>query len=443
MKKVLKYGFVFLFSLFVLVFFSSINTYDSMWNYGFSYAFSKFQVPFLEFNMVIPGFYNMLMSIGLMLCHNNIIFLIEHAVIITITFYLLEKLFQKNAWLFLVFMCFPIFIAFTVSYNFFLLFLMILIVYLEENKKSDYVIGLLLGVSILTKQSVGFFFLIPSVVICFREKKRLLKRLIGVMIPCFLYVVYLLITGSLLEFLDLCVFGLFDFAKHNTAIVPLYFVLSILLFIISIIYVIFHKKDILGYYVLAFFSIMIPIFSYYHFYVYLVAVSCLLMRIVNIKGNYIRNLAILLCLIIVCFNIIMTREEKQFLNIHNFNYLYLPEYSKDNFLILDELYHKYKKLGNTEILSSKSVWVQIKNEEKLNYFSVYLTGNFGYDGSRKMIDRVKKIGESYYILDNNEYQNALKNNEQFEIETTKYIIKNSKIVDEVGDYIVYHYGVVE
>lgn len=57
-RKILKYGFVFFFSILVLVFFSGINSYDSIWNYSFSYAIAKGQIPFLEVNMITPGFYN-------------------------------------------------------------------------------------------------------------------------------------------------------------------------------------------------------------------------------------------------------------------------------------------------------------------------------------------------------------------------------------------------
>lgn len=443
MKKVFKYGFVYFFSLFILIFFSSINSYDSIWNYGFSYALSKFQIPFVEINMITPGFYNFVMAFGLLFCHNNLVYLLEQALLIALTFYFLEKIFRKNAWLFLFFMCFPCFIAFTITYNYFLLFLMIFLVYLEENHKSDYLIGVVLAVSILTKHSVGLFFLLPSIFIYFHDGKKLLRRLLGMLFPCVIYFVYLVCMGSLFSFIDLCILGMFDFATQNVEIVIIYFVLSLFLFIISFIYIIFNKKDILGYYVLAFFSIMIPIFSYYHFFVYLVAVSCLLMRKLKISGNYIRNLSILLCGIIVFFNVMMMEGKYQFLKIHNFDFLYLPVYSKDNLLTLDKLYNKYRKKGNTEILSSKSVWIKIKNEQDLNYFSVFLSGNFGYNGTQKMIQRVRTMGDSYYIVDNFEYKRALSKKEQFEVQTTEYIIKNSKVVENIGDYIVYRYEVME
>ena len=83
MKKVLqgslKYIFVFSLALFALVFFSLYtNNWDSIWNYGFSYSIAKGQIPYRDFTMIIPPFYNYLMSIGLIIfSHDNIVMLIE------------------------------------------------------------------------------------------------------------------------------------------------------------------------------------------------------------------------------------------------------------------------------------------------------------------------------------------------------------------------------
>jgi len=81
----------FFFSILVLVFFSGINSYDSIWNYSFSYAIAKGQIPFLEVNMITPGFYNFLMSLGFLISHNNIIFFMEQALLVTVTFVLKIK----------------------------------------------------------------------------------------------------------------------------------------------------------------------------------------------------------------------------------------------------------------------------------------------------------------------------------------------------------------
>lgn len=439
-QKILKYGFVFSFSMFVLVFFSGINSYDSIWNYSFSYAIAKGQIPFLEINMITPGFYNFLMSLGLLISHNNIIFLMEQALLVTVTFAFLNKLFGDQAWLFLFFMSFSNFLAFCPTYNYLLLTLTILVIYLEVNKKSDYLIGVVLGLLILTKHTVGIILVIPSIIICFKDKKRLWQRFLGVFIPCSFYLIFLIVTGSFFKFLDLCFFGLLDFAGNNTDFVVSYFVLSLILLGISIFYVIKYPKDIVGYYVLAFFAVMIPIFTAYHFHVYLVMVSLLLMQRLFISRKGVVVLSLVLCFIVIGFNIFINYYGKSytFLGYNNFNYLYLPKVSKEYFEDLNQLYHKYQKKGKVQILSSKNPWIKITNEEKLNNFTVFLNGNFGYHGTEKMIKQINKNGQFYYILDRVEY-NWSQVKGQFPIDIVEYVVKHSQLVEEKEPYQVYYF----
>lgn len=77
LKDNIKYFIVFSMALFSLIFFGHLNSYESVWNYGFSYAFAIGEIPYVEFNMIIPGFYNFIMSLGLHISHNNLVFLIE------------------------------------------------------------------------------------------------------------------------------------------------------------------------------------------------------------------------------------------------------------------------------------------------------------------------------------------------------------------------------
>ncbi len=439
LKNNFKYFVVFCFSLFVLVFFEHLNCWDSIWNYGFSYAFAIGEVPYVDFNMITPGFYNFIMSLGLHISHNNLVFLIEQSILITLTFFIVYKMYGKRAWLFLFFMSIVKYYAFVPSYNFFLMFLTILIIYLEKKDTSDYLIGLLLGFCILTKHTIGIFLVIPSFVFYFKDKKRLFKRFVGCLIPCVIFVIYLLIIGAFKDFFDLCVLGLFDFASKNSEIIIKYAVFSIMLLVLTIVYIIFNKKDILGYYLLSYFSVMIPIFSYYHFSLYLAICSLMLLSILKLSDRYLGILGISLTMVIFSFYITFNITG-EFLGAHNFNYVHLLSGNKKNFEYLNELYLKYDKQSNTNIVSSKNVWIKISNEEKLDYFMLPLTGNYGYNGTKKMIDRVKNGKSTYYIIDMVEYIGN-KHTGQFDVKLCDYIINNSKLIEEAKGFNVYYYEV--
>lgn len=444
-RENIKYVVVFFIVLVALTFFSNLNCYDAAWNYGFSYAFSKGEVPFKDFNMITPGLYNFVMSLGLHISHNNLLFLIEQSLLITLTFFIVYKMYGKKSWLFLFFMVFPSFYAFTPTYNFFLMFLTILLIYLEKEEANDYLIGVVLSLCILTKHTVGIFLVIPSFIFYFKDKRKLLKRFIGCLIPVIIYVVYLLFIGASKYFFDLCVLGLFDFASKNGEFVLIYVALTFILLVLNVLYVIFNRKDIMGYYILCFFSVMIPIFSFYHFSVYLAICSLMLLSILkkkDISDNYLGFLGIVLTLITFSFNLTFVSGE-YFFHIHNFDYLYSNKESRDNFKRLNDLYLKYRDDSSVNILSSKGVLIKIINEEKLDYFMVPLNGNFGYNGTLKMIDKVKDNDKSYYIIDMNEYKRTKVYGGQFALEICDYIIKNSKIIEENEDYNVYYYeGVV-
>ena len=91
-KNNFKYFIVFFIVFFALIFFGHLNCYDSIWNYGFSYAFAIGEIPFRDFNMITPGFYNFIMSLGLHISHNYLVFLIEQAILITLTFLIVYKM---------------------------------------------------------------------------------------------------------------------------------------------------------------------------------------------------------------------------------------------------------------------------------------------------------------------------------------------------------------
>ncbi len=448
----LKYIFVFVFTLFVMVFFGMYtNSWDAIWNYGFSYSMAKGELPYLDFTMIIPPFYNFIMSLGLIfISHNNIVFLIEQAILITVNFYFLYKMYDNRAWMLLPIMCFPIFVSFSPTYNYFLFFLTTIVLYLEEKKKSDYLIGFFLGLTLLTKYTVGIFLLFPSIIYYFKNKKKILKRFVGLTIPCIIFFIYLLITHSLYSFLDLCVFGLFDFASKNTVIHIVYFPLSLILFFVSLFVLTRNRKKILNWYVVFSFFIMIPNFSIYHFFVYVLFFSLLIISGKSIlSGKYIRNISLLLSFLIIGLNIIfyinwnqMELGLERYHNINNFNYFVNSKGSKNSVMLANGVYKKYRAKGNTFFISNcGDIWMKIINEERTNYFTILNRGNYGYNGTKKMIKRIKKMNDVYFIVNMNDYKyskdfsNSLT---QFDSEIVEYIIKSSNFIESVNEYNVYY-----
>ena len=106
-------------------------------------------------------------------------------------YYFLDKLIGKNKIVFLLLLCLLLFKAFIPTYNSLCLVFIVVLMYLEKNNKNDYLIGLILGLLLLTKHSIGLGILLFSF-IGLRDLKRIGKRLIAVLIPCFIFLIYLL-----------------------------------------------------------------------------------------------------------------------------------------------------------------------------------------------------------------------------------------------------------
>ena len=190
----LKYIFLFFFFLLALVIFGYYNNqFDSIWNYGYSYAISIGEIPYRDFTLLTTPLFPCVFSIGLRLFgHDNIVFLIEQAILLTITFYFLFRIFGKKAWIMLLVMCFPFLNGIIPTYNYFAFFLIVVVIFLEKEKKSDYLIGVLLGLIFLTKQSIGVFLLIPTFLLYYKDWRKIVRRLIPFFVLLVLFFLYLI-----------------------------------------------------------------------------------------------------------------------------------------------------------------------------------------------------------------------------------------------------------
>lgn len=444
-KTFLKCSIVFFFSLAILMFFGMyINSYDAIWNYGFSYSIALGEVPYRDFTMIIPPLYNFIMSIGLIVfSHDNLVFLIEQALLISLTFYFLYKMYEEKAWFFLVVMCFPLFYNFAPSYNYFLFFLAVVLIYCEKFNKNDYLIGVILASMLLTKYTTGAFLILPSLISCFKDRSKLLKRLVGIIIPCSIFLIYLIFNNALYQFFDLCFLGLFDFAQKNTELFTNAFFVSLVLFLISIYLLIKDKKNIIRWIAVLSYFIIFPNVSPNHLYTYTLffSLNFISSDFVLPKKYIYRFVFIIILILMIDFCLITNLNvfRARPYGFHNFKFYLGNPGERGNVEEQVKLYSLYEKKGKTYFLSSSAVWSQIINEEDTNYFTILNKGNFGYNGTKKMINKIKSMHDVYFIIDLYEYKmfdNIYMS--QFDVEIIDYIVKKGKRVDSGNKYDIYY-----
>lgn len=438
MRKVIKFSFIFFIILIFNLLCSPLNL-DEVWNYGFANNLYRGLVPYLDFNMVITPFYPFLMSLLFYIFGSSmIVFHVANAIILTGCFVLLEKMYHDKMWIFFFFLFFPVNIS-APNYSLFLLVIVVSLVYLEKNfvnAKGDvvhYFIGILLGISVLTKQTVGVFLLLPTIIFFWKDKKVLLKRILGFLLPIFVFVIYLLINKNFLAFLNLCVFGLLDFTG-NQKVFNVFGILFMIMLSFTIYFIKKDKKDISNYYVLCFYSIVIPIIDLYHFF--LAFFAFLLLVLSRIQKRYLCYSAFSIVSILFLgglmanFNQFDIENYPNDLNHFEYRYIKPSSYRFTNQVLKYTSKHRNK---NIMYVVPDAYYFKIIQDEDCNYFDLINQGNLGYHGSDWLLKQIKKMDNTLFIVDSSEYNSG----NQIDQQALKYLLDYGVKVDSIGFYDVY------
>jgi len=440
-KPFIKYFLIFFFFLFWNLIVQKINL-DEIWNYGFIHSIYNGLIPYKDFNMVITPFYPFIMAIPLYVFGSNMLVIhIINSIMITFMFYLIDKLFNRkvNLLIFILLLIFPLSVSFP-SYNLFLLLLFIIVIYLEKNKSNDYLIGVLLGIFILSKQSVGLCLSLVSIYYLFKDKNKFIKRIISALLVCLIFVLYLFVTGSFNSFLDLCLFGLFDFASLNSSKFNIMLIFSVILFICNIMLIIKNKSNLFYYYLLSFFSILIPLFDLYHLelYVFAFLLVILLEKGIKIKCKYLNvNLFVSgLLLGIVIISLIYRFDDKIYFpnDINHFEYRAVNDKYLNYTEMVNDKFLKYKnKYDDVIFLSADGYYFKLINDMDISYIDLINFGNWGYNGSFKLLNYIKELDNVVFFLDEDEIGSG----KQTDQRVLKYVVDNGRVIDEFGTYKVY------
>lgn len=443
LKRLLKYMLMFTYFFVCLSFIYTLSRGDLYVNYGFSYAISIGEVPYRDFNLVILPFAPLLYSAFLIIFRSIICYYLGQAFLLTLFSYFIFKILGGKSWLYfaILLMPFPIAMVSVIfpGYNFLLLFIAVIIVYCEKNNKSDYLIGFLLGLGFVTKQTVGGLLCFASIYYLFGNYKKVLKRMVGFFVPVLFCLIYLLFSHSLRECFDLCFLGLFDFGHDNFSYDSFYLTVFIIAMITLIYKIIRKPKNIVNYYVLLFSSCVYPLIDYYHVSLFL----AFLVLIVLSDFNLSRDISKYCIAFILSVSAIWMFIEYAYLGrlkITNYNNLELSIFSESYVKSVNDL-DQYIKKQDREVIyflrGSENYFYKIKGDLKITYFDLPNYGNYGYNGTLKIIKRLNNLENVLIVIDKSCYLGKNKF-QQYIKEAAKYIIDNGELVEKIGNYEVYY-----
>ena len=451
---------------------------DCLWLYNMSLKMVNGYMPYKDINMIVTPLMFQILEVFMRIFGSDvIIYYICMSIlggIFPVTIYKLLKKINKSStlnWCLIILVTFAYsFLGLSLyTYNIMTVEFIFIALFFElknqekNNKIYDYLIGIMLGFSAASKQTIGglaiiFSFFYDVFKIFYLKKSEIkgsaLRKTFGVLTVAIPYLVWLLMNKSLMPFLDQCIFAIFEFGYKNKTgvffnsytLIPVLFVgISICLCFVKKIKSMpwYEKMSVLTFYTIPTLFVIVPLINTYHCALMLVAAIPLISFYINLffenKLVKINNASWISFLMFLGYAIA-------------FIGFFLGAWNYDEMNNSIEKY-KYIGLNDEQIKDINEVTEYIKNKEALgfkvyiltsdagiymiplerydnNEFDILFQGNLGYNGENRVVETMKKMKNTIF----------LKREDLFHQESKiidDYVKESYKVVDEINGYNVY------
>lgn len=423
--------FIFIIILAGIIFTRPIEDLDELWNFNFARNIANGLLPYKDFNMVQMPLLPIVCGTILKIFGTELFYMRCMAILLScailFTTYEILKIIGVNKYITRVSILSIILLYmdhFCIDYNFMVALLILITIYIEikniDNKiepKKEIALGMLVGSSILIKQTTGIVFSLVFVVYKLliiydrnkikQEIKRLIFRLIGILIPMFILIVYLVKNNIYNECIDYTILGIKTFTNkisyinllkgtYGTNVQILSIVMPILLvymYIKTIILKVETKEDKILFtlfsYSTASLIVIYPISDSIHFLIGILPLKISLIYLVSQKllkldlnmevKTILQGFTIIfliMLLIILAFNIYNYYVEIKGKNyINNYKYI-LSDY--ENINKIDEFILSNEKKGKSVyILDAAAAMYMIPLNKYNKDYDMLMQGNFG------------------------------------------------------------------
>ncbi len=478
-----------------------IGDLDEIWNYNFANCISKGLIPYKDFNIVITPFLPILEGIILKILPNELIIIRILAIILSssilfLIYIVLENLkINKNvSILTTAIIAYLLKNYFCIDYNFFVLFLTLLIIYIEiknTNKKQqikyNLLIGILVGLCITTKQTTGILIAISTIayeiIFLIHNKKmsndvglrfhlgpnqpkhtnqhmlNIITKIIGITIPITILLIYLILNHALYDFFDYCILGIKTFnnkvsyinlIKSNQIAIK---ILSILVPLswLAITITSLIKKDKKLFIILtlsiAEFVVTFPISDNIHFLIgsipSLIGITYLL-NILKEKINkniklffkfffeYLAKITVIAILIWGLYkNYNYITNNNTYSTLQHFKNIQISKELQNTIKTVNEYINKNNK--KVYILDSDAALYMIPINRYNKNFDMFNKGNLGARGEKGQIEDIQKLDNVEILI----RKEGLSLNWQSPIKVRNYITQNLEKIGEIEIFDIY------
>ena len=377
-----------------------------------------------DFNMVISPLYPTITGLLMHILGNNMIsFSIINTFYVMLIIYIVYKINSKVYLLTTPF----IIISCLANYNTLCILFALLLIYFEKEKKNDYLIGLIIGLSFLTKINVGLLLAIPSLYY-FKDIKKLLKRFIGFCIPNLITIIIFVLLKNLKNYISYVFLGVLDFASNNFQFSKAVYIVPIIL--IYLIYLLIREKNICYLYAIFFIGLIYPVMNEMHVIIALTPAIVMIMYKNEYYIHKLRYISFLFLAIPIIGNII-NYKTTDFTHDNNL-FKYRPiqsEYLKNK----NDLYNYFNGyFGDVCFLTYDNYLYKFLLDLPINKYDVILYGNLGYKGTEKMINYLKTLEKDHYFVLDTVITGA-----QYNKEILNYVQSNLDIESIVGNFYIF------
>ena len=364
---------------------------------------------------------------------------------------------------------------FYIDYNYAILFIILVLIYIELKYKNystryNLLIGLLAGITILLKQSTGIIISVITVLYLLLEKrdkqtiKAIVYRVCGVLIPCLILLIYLLATNSMSSFIDYCILGIGTFENsisylkllqggdYNAFLSMITPITLVILFVLNIANIKQKKIKanvnylILFVFALAQFTVVYPIADAIHFKIAAFPTILIVLYYICKKIQEIKNIKVSIfiehfmniitisfvgILILQAINDIYlyTQMDKSVLN--HFSNIPISSTLQERIIEVDKYIKSEEK--DVYILDSEAAVYMIPLDKYNKDFDMFLKGNLGSASEEGQIEKIKSMKNAIILIKNDKM--AL--NWQTPTKVIEYVKTNLKKIGTVSFFDVY------
>lgn len=467
-----------------------LNNLDEIWNYNFARNIADGLLPYRDFNMVQMPLLPITCGTILKLTLNELMVMrVLASILITSILYVTYKTFkllkinQYICNILIIGIYLLMYNHFCIDYNYATLLIILITIYCElKNKeildvnKKDFFLGILVGTSILFKQTTGLFFSVVFVfykVLIVTNKEELIKALKivcirgnGVLLPVLGLVFYLIYNNIWYDFLDYTLYSLNTFTNRKPYLGLIRGDYGVLIAILSILVPITivglyittvcktiktenqKKLFILFAYSVASFMVVYPIADDIHFLIgsfptliTLGYIIWLMHKKIDDKNlvywfKYFTKCTVLLMTIIIVFNSSL-QLIRYFTNCEKYNELKHFKYIKPSISSIknvgDFILDQNQNGKEVYILDATAAIYMIPIDKYNKDFDMFLKGNIGSKGEEGQIEKLEKKTNTIVLIMNKKYQSNWQNPEK----VREYIVNNWTKVGQIENFDIY------